>query len=228
MAWSFVSYATGEAKGDDDLTISGAMPSHQSGDILLFGGIGYMPGGLTDPSGWTRIGSQVNFTSNGWAAVYWKRAASSSEAAPAMSGSGNWGSCGLVVIRGIVASGDPVHAYSNTAYGTSNTTLRAATVTTTVSTALIFFGMSSSDATRPLNATEPSGYTERVDWSADESGGIYISTKDASAETTGNVDATLNRTVGTWKHAALIALTPAAAAGISIPVAMCHYRKLRG
>lgn len=119
----------------------------------------------------------------------------------------------MVCFSGRVASGDPLDVGSNTGYVTSNTTVRAAGVTIATSGSdLIYCGFAETDGSASL--AEPSGMTSRRsdDWTGDWTAMETASLDNQSTGATGDKDGTAN-TSTTAKHAFLIALKPAAAAG---------------
>jgi hypothetical protein len=167
--------------------------------------------------GWTYKDGKYN-ASNFQCALLWKRASSESgnyTFTPNQSVDNMVGR--IAVYRGFAASGDPIHAWSNTTYQTSNTNVRAASVDTTVPTWLVHLGVSYSRTITP-----PNGYTERFDSYGTEGTALYCSDKDCAAwtGTTGVVDAVISGTAYTLKHAMLVALTLEGATTYFIPSIM--------
>ncbi len=116
---------------------------------------------------------------------------------------------------GVLEEGDPIDVDSDTAYETDNSTIRAASITTTgLYRMVLFWGQMLLNA---AETTYPSGFTSIFDLTADDewSGftpgpefvGLYKMYDAAGA--TGDQDATADNT-GTDKRAFLIALTPEA------------------
>lgn len=179
---------------------------------------------------------------NGWATWYtgdfgkyygkiaWKRASSESGDYTFTVNAGNslfiFGQ--IAAFSGRVASGDPLDVGSNTAYITNNATVRGAGVTiATAGSDLVYVGFAETNGSASL--ATPSGMTSRRsdDWSGDYTAMETASLDNQSTGATGDKDGTANAATAT-KHAFLVALKPAVVSGLSIPVAMCHYRQLRG
>lgn len=163
---------------------------------------------ITTLAGWTLLASENVFSS--LVAVYWKRA--SSEGA-----NYTWSSSSAAVMVGTIASysgvlqgATPVVAFSDTAYVTDDTTLRAASVTCVgVNNLLVHVGCAY--ATSAITVTPPTDFTERVDYypGTDYDRAIYISDlTQAAAGASGAKDATLSASTAV-KHAFLVALGPA-------------------
>jgi hypothetical protein len=163
---------------------------------------------ITTLAGWTLLASEK--VSSSLIAIYWKRA--SSEGA-----NYTWSSSSAAVMVGTIASysgvmqgATPAVAFSDTAYVTDDTTLRAATVTCVgVNNLLVHVGCAY--ATSAITVTPPTDFTERVDYypGTDYDRAIYISDlTQAAAGASGAKDATLSASTAV-KHAFLVALGPA-------------------
>jgi hypothetical protein len=221
VAASFVGVHAAYSTGSNTLTITKPTDT-ADGDILLALVKTYRDAGvtaITHPDTWAEIATiDATPDADERTAIAWKRA--SSEGA-----SWAWATAAaaddfqgyVVAYRGFLASGSPIHASSNTKYNTSNTTIRAATLTTTVPTWLIWMGKSYSGTLPTL--TSPGGYTERLD--LQDLASRFLCDKDCSAWTgeTGSVDGTLSQTT-TDKHAFLVALQAAAITGLWLPAYM--------
>ena len=133
----------------------------------------------TAPVGWTSVAA------SGSRGIFWKRA--SSEGASYTFTTGSTATpvnikVAVVAYQYGAASGDVVHAYSDTAYVTSNTTLRAARLTRRSNRPCFwdFVGYPGSGSTSALT-----NFTERLD------SNLYLADREyASTDATGNVDAT--------------------------------------
>jgi hypothetical protein len=146
--------------------------------------------------------------------VLWKRAGASEGASYSFACAGGSPGGLIVAYRGVYATGDPILASSNTAYETSNTTLRAASLTTAEASLLIHCGWAYSGPYATM--TKPADYTARVDYSsATIDSSIFASDKEwTSSGATGVVDATLSQTTA-YKHAFLVAVKLAGAAAFT-------------
>ena len=143
----------------------------------------------------------------------WKRANSEAGDYTFTSAGGQFTFGQVGVFSGRVASGDPLDVGSNTGYTTSNTTVRGAGVTIATSGSdLIYCGMAETDDSASLSA--PSGMTSRRsdDWTDDWTAMETASLDNQTTGATGDKDGTANAAC-TSKHAFLVALKPAAAAG---------------
>lgn len=205
MAVTFISKSAAHA---DSTSLTVTAPSDiQDGDILLC----FMYGEsepTSDPDGWAQIGSWYN-ESGAW----WKRASSES-------GDYTWGFSGtssngavIMVYRGCIASGSPIDDYSGDQagdlYTTSDTTVRAFSVTTSNDGAMLVAvgrkGYGSDDTVAP-----PTGMTEvHEDWSSVYNQNLFAAyVEQTSAGSSGNKDFTVGA-AGTDKHGWLLALLPA-------------------
>ena len=123
-------------------------------------------------------------------------------------------SASILVFRGCRATGNPFAHVSNTGYATSDTTVRAAGFTTDVEAALVWWGCVYSDASL---SGAPSGFTPGAS-NPSSSYQVHSYYKLAQAAgATGDIDGTMSAAV-TAKHAFMVDLIPAGAAGISIPL----------
>lgn len=180
------------------------------GDILVgaYYHAGSTSAGVTLPAGFTQWA--VNGTSlDGFRFVHlcWKRAASESgDYTFARSGTAKTSAACITVIKGCKASGDPANvAPSNTLYQTSNTTIRAAAITPTVESCLVWVGLVYSN---PQTLTEPTGFTMQADPNDNTLDyKLVLATKlGQAAGATGDIDGTVVTT--TIKHAMMVALEP--------------------
>jgi len=118
---------------------------------------------------------------------------------------------GISVYRGRMASGDPLDVGSDTPYTTSDTIVRGAGITiATAGSDLVWAGFSYGD---PLTLTCPGGMNSRV--SNDALSSIEMADlENQGAAPTGDKDGAAGSTpITVNKHAFLVALKPAAAAG---------------
>jgi hypothetical protein len=165
------------------------------------------------PSGWTKLCEYIaqidRYT------LYYKIAGASEPSTYTWSMSG---SCKLRIVCSCYTSGDfnasdPIDVVSNTSYRTSDTTVRAASMTVaSTSSPLVFFASVYSTTARTF--TQPSNPT--TDWVEDDDAGH--TTPDFYAEicsmiwtgsgATGDMDATCSASL-TAKHAFAVALKPA-------------------
>lgn len=204
-----ITYVSESHVGDTSISslVVAAPASIQNGDILVAFAAVYkylaVPEDINLPSGFTEI--DVNDTTYTHQTVGWKRASSESGDYTFSCTSGSEGVAGIVVLRGCLASGSPVDVYSDTAYTTNNTTVRAASVTTTIAnTMLVAVGY----ALRNTSFSPPAGMSEAFDHSdaANLTASAAYVTQTASGAS-GDKDFTIGTSGGT-KHAFLVAFEP--------------------
>lgn len=158
---------------------------------------------------WTQIATQcpIDGSASRRASIFWKRATASETDYVfdlVIAGSEAGGCVGA--FSGCITSGDPVDVYSSVAYTTSNTTVRAASVTTTVANTMLVAIAAS--GVMGDTFTPPSGMDERTDASVNQA--ISMATAIQSAVgASGDKDFTESSTL-TNKHAFLIALKSSA------------------
>lgn len=193
-------------------------------DILVAIAVTWTDAAISWPSGFATWGARRAVASpNRVFHLGWKRASSES-------GNYVWGDTSnnfmlgvMGVVKGCVASGDPADALSDTTYTTSDTTIRAASITPSVECALLWIGCVRDEGV----VTKPGAFTLISAFEGDADMRITLAYKlEQAAEATGTVDGTTAYAI-TSKHAYMVALEPVAA-GLSIPVAMHHYRSMRG
>ena len=190
-------------------------PTVSDGDILVAFASSWALGGAGNvafPAGFTIWYTEVLET-YGRLAVAWKRASSESGDYEMTSTSAAEMYAIVATFSGRVASGDPLDVGSDTAYVTDNTTVRGAGVTiATTGSDLIYCGICAPNDTPELAA--PSGMTSRssLDVSASWIGMELASLDNQGTGATGDKDGTADASC-TYKHAFLLALKPAAAAG---------------
>ncbi len=182
------------------------------GDILVasvhaYSGMGNISD-ITAPAGWTQVVEEA-FSTSHHHALFWKRALSESGTYTFSESNASGMEASVTAFSGCIASGSPVDVYSDTQYTTSNTSIKAATMTTTADgDAILWFGWSYSGMTN-ITVTAPSGFTERADFANADTNAHYICTMvQASAGATGSMDGTLSDSV-TDKHAMAVALKAA-------------------
>lgn len=207
MAISYVSVSSVYSESTS-ITVT-APASIQDNDIL----VAFARNDVSDstslslPTGFTSIATQSSsdYKRTQRYVIGWKRASSESgDYAFGQTGTDPVAYAAIIVLRGCLASGSPVDVYSNTAYTTSNTTIRAASVTTTVANTMLVaaggtYGVS--------DFTPPTGMTERLDVG---SGGCEISmatVEQASTGASGAKDFTYGSSQVS-KHAFLVAFKP--------------------
>ncbi len=184
----------------------------------------------TVPTGWTLIGKGLPlYSSVEYAHWLYYKVAGDSEPA---SYTWEWTNTEKVAahvtaFRDGFAPADPIDTYSNTVYdGEGNYIIRGAGVSVAApgSPVLIIGGHYSTAAD---SFTGPEGFTEHADQgdtTADWWGFCY--SKILGAGPTGDLDVAMSSTAyDSACHAFVVALSPP---GLSIPVAMHHYRSMRG
>lgn len=206
MAITYISASSADVSSDSSIVVT-APASIQNGDILVAFAAVYKyladPEDINLPSGFTEI--DVNDTPYTHQTVGWKRASSESGNYTFSCTSGSEGVAGIVVLRGCLASGSPVDVYSDTAYTTTNTTVRAASVTTTVAnTMLVAVGY----ALKDTSFSPPTGMSEAFDHSDARNltaSAAYVT--QAASGASGDKDFTIGTSAKT-KHAFLVAFEP--------------------
>lgn len=205
MAITYVSVSSADISSGSSIVVT-APASIQNNDILVaFAAIYKYGGGTVDvnlPSGFTEVAAHD--TTSLHQAIGWKRASSESGDYTFSCTSGSEGAAGIVVLRGCLASGDPVNAYSNTEYTTNNTTLRAASVTTTVANTMLVAAGWASEIT---SFSPPTGMSEAFNRQALNFTitAAYVVQADSGASN--NKDFTIG-TSSKNKHAFLVAFKP--------------------
>lgn len=173
--------------------------------------------GTTDPnsvpSGWTLVTTRRDLAGGSSFWLYWKLAAS--EGTDYTWGFAAAARLGITVYtyRGGFDTADPIDVVSDTAYITSNTTVRAATMTVTAANSVLLFfgGINQSSSITYTAPTVPTTFTEDVDQYSDQSrfGRTVASVVWTGSGATGSMDATASGTT-VDKHAFAVALNPSA------------------
>ena len=217
MAVSYISSSSN--KSATTSVVVTAPASLQNGDIMImivnsFRSTSATPGAHA-VSGWTQIYTRATSTRYIFS-IWYKRCASESGNYTATSTSSLQMEAAIAVYRGCVSSGTPVDVSSNTAYVTSSTIVRGATITPTVADGFFVWGgffylATGNTLTKPtaLTLRETQQNTNNTITLAD----LAYSTTSAS----GNQDGTSGATA-TVKHAYLLALKPAVPKGITADV----------
>jgi hypothetical protein len=162
-------------------------------------------------AGWTVLAAEQIGTAH-FVRLFWKRAATEgADYTFTSSGTGNRIMGGVIAsYSGVMQGATPAVAFSDTAYVTNDTILRAAAVTCVgVNNMLVHCGYAY--ATSEITVTAPTDFTERCDYwpGTDNDRAVFLSDlTQAAAGTSGVKDATLSAS-GTVKHAFLVALGPA-------------------
>lgn len=192
---------------DDDIIILFAFGRRTS-----LGGIG----SFTWPTGFTEIASRVISTYRR-VGVAWKLASSESGSYTVSVSGASQSWLAALAYSGRAASGSPVDVYSDTAYTTNNTTIRAASMTTTEDgDDILWLGFADDPMT---TIAGPSGMNARVDVESAKSSATWAVSDllDQSAGATGDKDGTAG-TATVQKHAFMVGLKPVVVNGISIPL----------
>ncbi len=202
-----IAYVDSTFDGSTNAVATPAVPTGvNDGDLLLC--ILYVEkvGGpiFAAPVGWTEEGTRVNVNdgTQGWA-LYSKVASSESGSYNFGSASNILNGAAVIAYSGVNTSG-AIDVLSNTGYETYNTTVRAASVTTTVANTMLValasaYGQTFSSVPSGMSSRENSTYSS-----------IAINIADvaqAGAGASGNKDFTLGSSTY-WKHAFLVAVAP--------------------
>jgi hypothetical protein len=164
----------------------------QAGDLLITMVTNANPTDITTPSGWTRLGSNFNWTSYGYASALFYRTASASEPA-----SYNFGSlgirCGFMVayrnVSAIVANGSWQEV--------SGTTMTFTGITSPSGSLLLSF-IQDRDPAPAL--TVPSGMTQRLN----DNGGVYWRSGLAELSSATNANRSWTATSTTYNAAGIL------------------------
>ena len=217
MAVSYISSSSN--KSATSSVVVTAPASLQNGDIMIMivnscRSTSATPGAHA-VSGWTQIYTRATSTRYIFS-IWYKRCASESGNYTATSTSSVQMEAAIAVYRGCVVSGTPVDVSSNTAYVTSGTIVRGATITPTVADGFFVWGGFFYLATGNT-LTAPSGMNSRE---TQQNTNYTITLADLAYSTTaasGSKDGTAGATC-TVKHAFLLALKPAVPIGITADV----------
>lgn len=174
--------------------------------------------GTTDPnsvpSGWTLVTTRRDLAGGSSFWLYWKLAAS--EGADYTWGFSAAARLGITVYtyRGGFDTADPIDVVSDTAYVTSNTTVRAASMAVSAANSVVLFfgGINQSSSITFTEPSAPAAFSENVDQYSDQSrfGRTVASLVWTGSGATGDMDATASGTT-VDKHAFAVALNPASA-----------------
>lgn len=211
MAWTKIGASTAYHSASSDTVTLEPHNSTAENDFMLaiIATYLYSDAETGVPSGWTKIDSNSTTNLMGYTAIYYKVAGSSESSA---SYDWIWSAArkrGGVIItyRGGFDTSDPIDVYSNTAYGTNDTNLRAATATASAnsSPAIHIGGVYNPSA---LSFTPPTDYSEDYDSGSTTSDLWFSVNSDViSAGATGDVDSTISSSEAN-KHAFLVILNP--------------------
>jgi len=207
MAVSYVSSSSNQSTTTS--VVVTAPSSMQDGDIMIMIVNSYRSTTATPGahavSGFTQIYTRATSTRYIFS-IWYKRCSSESGNYTATSTSSTQMEAAISVYRGCVTSGTPVDVSSNTAYTTSNTSVRGASITPTVADGFFvwggFFYLATSNT-----LTKPASFALRQ---TQQNTRNTITLADLAYSTTsasGNQDGTAGATC-TVKHAYLLALKP--------------------
>ncbi|MEN6429763.1 MAG: hypothetical protein ABFC80_02830 [Coriobacteriales bacterium] len=225
MAVSYVSSSAANGSSGTPTTATVTAPaSITDGDILVafafsIDNTGYCA--ITPPTGFASWGShEITQTTYRHTEMFWKRCSSESGNYAFTSGNNcDYLLVSMVALRGCLATGDPLDVISNTEYVTSNTTLRAATMTTTVPGGQVWGGRTR-QATPSITvpgAFTAAGTTTTEAWRV--STAYRVDEADATWGVTGNQDGTVLESSS--KHAMMVSVK--AASATFLPRVMTHH-----
>lgn len=208
---SFINQASGYSRSSNSVACN--KPTNTAdGDIMIacVQSLDYVVNSV--PAGWTLFGTVATPL---FGRLYWKVA--SSEGASYTWGFGGAGNVMITILtyRGGFNPASPIDVLSNTGYTTSNTIVRAASMTTAKANELvIFFGFGSTDNAYQNQYTVPSGFTQRwqdTNWNHSYVVGVAGEKTFAASGATGNMDGAVTQNVAV-KHAFAFAFNPFAVA----------------
>jgi hypothetical protein len=214
-----VTYISGSVAAASASSVTVAAPaSIADGDIILaygFAGGASLPT-ITPPTGFAEATTDDGGTYR--RTFFWKRASSES-------GDYDFSTAGvatlievhLLVYRGCLASGSPVDAYAKTAYTTSNTIVRASSMSPFYRGARVWAGYCWSSSAPPLTLAVPDGWTAAgsiIENKHRTSSGYILDAEDWTPTPTGVQDGTASLTC-TSKHAMMVNLR--ASTSVNLP-----------
>jgi len=174
-------------KADGSGSVSPAWPTHQSGDValLIVESAGTEPATLSSAQGFASVtgspqGDNVDIGGT-VLTVWWKRATTSSEAAPTVADPGNHVYAKIITFRNAIAAGNPWDVTAGSATtGTASSSFSIPGSTTTVANSMVVAIVSNNDGwdTSAWTNADLSSLTERVDeyTSFGNNGGIGVAT----------------------------------------------------
>lgn len=214
MAFALV--AAGTAYGSSSATATPVKPAGVAADDILFALLKHNANEdpTASPSGWSKIGDAWLSTPSSRFTLWWKVAGGSEPADYTWTWATAARTGGVIVAyRDGFDTADPIDVVSDTGYTTSNTTVRAASMTVAAANSpIIFFGATHSSSTQSFTPpTAPTTLAEDLDSWGD---GARFAREIASAVWTGSgatgaLDATYSTTTAD-KHAFAVVLNPAA------------------
>lgn len=212
MALQFINKYSYYSDNDDAFTLN--KPTNTADGDLMFTFLWFSSMDIaTVPAGWTQLLTKTIEGGGSRFYLYWKIAASEGTTYAWANANGNKMLASVVTFRGGFDPADPFDVTSNTEYSTSNTTVRAATMTVSAANSnLLFFGCFRYAGTGSFTPPSvPSAWTELYEDGDDLSAGHLevCSLAWTGSGATGNMDATASATI-TTKHAFAIALNPLA------------------
>lgn len=215
MAFSFVQYATASGLSDTTSLACNKPTGTSDNDIMLACVV--RRGDKTDPStpptDWTQLCGQDLIDGGDSRAWIYYRVASSEGSSYTWTWAAPCRTQITIVSYRDFNTSDPIDVYSNTAYTTSNATVRSASMTlSAANTPVINFAVVSD--TTSYTFTPPTNFDERAD--LDPLVRIMTEVSDyvySSSGSTGDIDATASGTIAGGKHGFAVALNPAVAAG---------------
>jgi hypothetical protein len=228
MAFQFVAAANTDNAGTTSITIT--KPTGTADNDILFAFLKYNNNeDLTSvPSGWAQLGTRRYSSGAIFSTVlYWKLAASEGADYTFSRASSSRMGGTIVTYRDGFATGGPIDVVSDTAYFTSDTTVRAASMSVTAANSpLLYFGVFNTSTTQSFSPPSvPTAFAEDVDFfsSDSRSARTVASVVWAGSGATGNMDATASATQ-VDKHAYAVALNPFTGGG-GIPRAAMYYNR---
>lgn len=227
MATSYVSTSANYGTTGTPTTATVTAPENiANGDILVafaFSVDNAAYKAITPPSGFASWGShEITQTTYRHDEVFWKRAASESGNYAFTAGNDcDYLLVSIVVLRGCLASGDPLDVISNTEYVTSNTTIRAASMTTTAEGAQVWMARL---RTSPNTITKPAAFTVASETTTEFWRLLTAYRLDSSGQTWGETSVQDGTGAeSTSKHAMMVSVTAASTDALFLPHIMRHH-----
>lgn len=160
-------------------------------------------GDITAPAGWNTVGLQITSTRYK-SGMFWKRAASESGTYTFSSATAVQMQGAISVYRGCTVSGSPIDVFSNTAFVTASTAIRAATITPTdVDGFFVYGGWYYLAGT--IGITAPAGMNSLQSQLNTNNALVLADLAYTTVAASGNKDATAGASA-TVKHAIMVAL----------------------
>lgn len=208
MAISFVAESHISANGTGSTLTVTKPTGTQNGDYILVFCANIANHSYTPPEGWTSIYDTSENNDNVAQGVFGKIASDEGASWVFTQSTESWHSWFALAYRGVDSASPLDSYYTGDPYITSDTAVRASSITVAnVSALVVWLGSWYVNGGEP--AGDPSGFSERIDYLGTGLHYVWVGDKAFTAGATGNVDLTVTSAT-TYKDACMVALKPAA------------------